>query len=163
MTAREKYDLVVKYFALAPAGSFPIFDVELPPFMEDDSKTKYVEGDYVFNYVLTDKATDKDRADYVDYIMDYTGQDLDLYIIEDDKDEKDMDTEEKIKSLLKAYGAKDAEIANFMKDLRGEAKTEKSKADVYKAIKEKGGSELIIKLASMPKEEREKAIADYLK
>lgn len=78
-------------------------------------------------------------------------------------EEDEMDESDKIRALLKAYGARDSEIENFMRDLRGEAKTEKSKAEVYKAIKEKGGSDLIIKLASMTKEEREKAIADYLK
>lgn len=79
------------------------------------------------------------------------------------EEENDMDESDKIRALLKAYGARDSEIENFMRDLRGEAKTEKSKAEVYRSLKEKGGSDLIIKLASMPKEEREKAIADYLK
>lgn len=82
---------------------------------------------------------------------------------------EDMDIDEKIRKLLKAYGASESEIENFMTDLRAEDedKTEKeeerSKSELYKSLREKGGSDLIIKLASMPKEEREKAIAEYLK
>ena len=69
--------------------------------------------------------------------------------------------EKRLRNLLKTYGAKDDSIEDFVRDLYKKAPS--TKADVYKAIKEKGGSDLIIKLASMPKEEREKAIADYLK
>ena len=87
---------------------------------------------------------------------------------EADEEENDMDADEKIRKLLKAYGASDTEIENFMNDLNDETeekpekKEEKAKTDVYKSLREKGGSDLIIKLGSMSKEEREKAIKDYL-
>lgn len=84
MSLKEKYKIVLENFAKRPAGSFPIYDlVDTPDFLLDESKSKEMEGDYVFNYELTDKATDKDYQDYIDYVLAYTGQDLSLYIIEE--------------------------------------------------------------------------------
>ena len=84
MNLKEKYELVVKHFAQQPAGSFTIYEVEkIPDFINDETKAKTVEGNFVFNYVLTDKATEKDYQDYIDYVLTYTGQDLKYYIIDD--------------------------------------------------------------------------------
>lgn len=86
MNLKEKYELVVKHFAQQPVGSFTIYEVEkIPDFMNDETKAKLVNGNYVFNYVLTDKATEKDYQDYIDYVLTYTGQDLKNYIIDDPK------------------------------------------------------------------------------
>ena len=86
MNLKEKYELVVKHFAQQPVGSFTIYEVDyIPNFIQDKTKSKLVEGDYVFNYVLTDKATEQDYKDYIDYVLTYTGQDLSYYIIDDSK------------------------------------------------------------------------------
>lgn len=79
--------------------------------------------------------------------------------------EKDFDTK-KIKDLLLSYGASEEAADQFIEDLfKGKSKEEKkqTKAEIWKAMREKGGSDLIIKLATMNAEDREKAIQEYLK
>lgn len=79
--------------------------------------------------------------------------------------EKDFDTK-KIKDLLLSYGASEEAADQFIEDLfKGKSKEEKkqTKAEIYKAMREKGGSDLIIKLATMNADDREKAIQEYLK
>lgn len=79
--------------------------------------------------------------------------------------QKDFDTK-KIKDLLLSYGASEEAADQFIEDLfKGKSKEEKkqTKAEIYKAMREKGGSDLIIKLATMNAEDREKAIQEYLK
>lgn len=79
--------------------------------------------------------------------------------------EKDFDTK-KIKDLLLSYGASEEAADQFIEDLfKSKSKEEKkqTKAEIWKAMREKGGSDLIIKLATMNAEDREKAIQEYLK
>lgn len=79
--------------------------------------------------------------------------------------EKDFDTN-KVKDLLLSYGASEEAADQFIEDLfKGKSKEEKkqTKAEIWKAMREKGGSDLIIKLATMNAEDREKAIQEYLK
>lgn len=83
---------------------------------------------------------------------------------------------EKIKKLLKTYGADDGEIQNFITDLADmkddiesdeEVKEEKPKefsmTDHYEVLKmTEEGKDLIMKAPTMKKEELEKAVKAYL-
>lgn len=74
--------------------------------------------------------------------------------------------EKRIRDLLISYGASEEASEQFIEDLlknKTQKEKERTKADIYKALREKGGSDLIIQLAGMSKAEREKAIKDYLK
>lgn len=71
--------------------------------------------------------------------------------------------EKRIHDLLISFGASEESAEEFIEDLMKKKPKGTTKSELYKSLREKGGSDLIIKLASMPKEEREKAIAEYLK
>lgn len=90
MTIKEKYDFVVKNIAQAKMGSFPIYDIEVPKLFEDEKKVKEVDGIFVFNLVLTEKATEEDMKTYIDYVLGYTGQDLKFYILDENKSFKNF-------------------------------------------------------------------------
>lgn len=88
----------------------------------------------------------------------------------EDSEDADMEAE-KIRNLLKRYGAKDEEIENFMTDLyeaKDETKDDEEDFNYLdgdtmaklKATKE--GQDLIINAPKMAKDELKKAIKDYL-
>lgn len=93
-------------------------------------------------------------------------------LVEDTKENEGNDMEEnKIRNLLKRYGAKDEEIENFMTDLyetKDEMKDEEEDfnyldGDTMSKLKAtKEGQDLIINAPKMAKDELKKAIKDYL-
>lgn len=83
MTTREIYKLVLETISKEQVGSFTIYEVlDIPSFLNDKSKYRELEGNYIFPYELTEKATEKDYDDYINYVLNYTGQDLSNYILD---------------------------------------------------------------------------------
>lgn len=111
-----------------------------------------------------DNATEEDYKKFVEYIYSYIGADLNDFNKESGE-ENDME-EQKIRKLLKQYGAEDVEIENFMtdlKDMKDEAEEENlliANADKLKATQE--GREIIKNAPTMAKDELAKKIKEFL-
>lgn len=93
------------------------------------------------------------------------GKPIEELFLKDNEGEQDME-EQKIRKLLKQYGAEDVEIENFMtdlKDMKDEAEEENlliANADKLKATQE--GREIIKNAPTMAKDELAKKIKEFL-
>ena len=133
----------------------------------------YLEADNDMDIptLVIDKTNNEIKSEVVPPFTDNTGEKT-IWKFEDTKDSEDTDMEaEKIRNLLKRYGAVDEEIENFMTDLyetKDEMKDDEEDFNYLdgdtmaklKATKE--GQDLIINAPKMAKDELKKAITDYL-
>lgn len=77
MDLKKKYEFALKV-AHTETGKLDIYDsFKLPSFMNDKTKYKEIKKDCIFPYELTDKATDNDKEEYVRYVLEYAGFDVD--------------------------------------------------------------------------------------
>jgi hypothetical protein len=152
-----------------------IVELERPEFQGDLIKNPNAKENSLFALMLDDNATDEDYKKFVEYIYGYIGEDINDYLTNEENPKaesegNDMEAE-KIRNLLKRYGAEDKEIENFMTDLyetKDEMKDEEEDFNYLdgdtmaklKATKE--GQDLIINAPKMAKDELKKAIKDYL-
>jgi len=74
---KEKYEILIKEIAEQPKGTFDYITVDYIP--EVLNKCYIVEGDMTFNMRLPDEATEDDYKEFIEYLCDYTGEDLDFY------------------------------------------------------------------------------------
>ena len=152
-----------------------IVELERPEFQGDLIKNPNAKENSLFALMLDDNATDEDYQKFVEYIYGYIGEDINDYLNNEETPKTESeDTEmeaEKIRNLLKRYGAVDEEIENFMTDLyetKDEMKDDEEDfnyldGDTMSKLKAtKEGQDLIINAPKMAKDELKKAIKDYL-
>lgn len=152
-----------------------IVELERPEFQGDLIKNPNAKENSLFALMLDDNATDEDYKKFVEYIYGYIGEDINDYLNNEETpkaESEDADMEaEKIRNLLKRYGAVDEEIENFMTDLyeaKDEMKDEEEDfnyldGDTMSKLKAtKEGQDLIINAPKMAKDELKKAIKEYL-
>lgn len=152
-----------------------IVELERPEFQGDLIKNPNAKENSLFALMLDDNATDEDYKKFVEYIYGYIGEDINDYLNNEEttkteSEGTDMEAD-KIRNLLKRYGAEDNEIENFMTDLyetKDEMKDEEEDFNYLdgdtmtklKATEE--GKDLIMNAPKMAKDELKKAIMDYL-
>lgn len=180
---KELYERTLKNICEEDESYFNnIVELERPEFSSDLIKNPNANENALFTLMLDDNATDEDYKLFVEYIYGYIGEDLKDFIPDDEieNDEEitenegnDME-EQKIRSLLKRYGASDIEIENFMTDLyeaKDEIKDNMEEDDDFNYLDEetmtklkatKEGQDLIIKAPKMAKDELKKAVMEYL-
>ena len=127
------------------------------------------KGEYDIPVLWFDKETNEkgaiDRIDELSYVVQQKGKP-----IFEESEDNEMD-EQKIRALLKKYGAEDKEIDNFMEDLANYKEDATDEEDDFnylddetmtklKATEE--GKDLIMNAPKMAKDELKKAIMEYL-
>lgn len=125
-------------------------------------------------YIILMKKAIREEKEITSEQLEETFKDVDLVTENEEMDKESEDSpmeENKIRKLLKQYGAVDEEIENFMTDLyetKDEMKDDEEDFNYLdgdtmaklKATKE--GQDLIINAPKMAKDELKKAIKDYL-
>lgn len=138
---------------------------ELPPLVA----TKHYEDD--FYQELYKKSLESGKpitGEDIDKALENEEYDIDFKSFE--KGDEDMDLN-KIKKLLKTYGASDNEITNFVNDLQETKEEVEDEEDVNYLSKETmdklkatdKGKDIIMNAPTMKREELRKAIKEYLK
>lgn len=173
---KEIYEDTIKKICESDANIFDnIVEIEKPDFSADLIFNENSNENALFRYKLDENATEEDYKKFVEYIYNYIGEDINVFLPKNEEKEEENDMEEaKIRRLLKEYGAEDKEIENFMEDLKDtkeeiEEKEEDEEEfvlspknlEVLKATEE--GKDLIMKAPEMTKEELKKAVYDFLK
>lgn len=150
-----------------------IVELERPEFQGDLIKNPNAKENSLFALMLDDNATDEDYKRFVEYIYGYIGEDINDYLPNEmDKESEDSQMEEnKIRKLLKQYGAEDNEIENFMRDLAEVKDDVEDEEEDFNYLDEETmtklkateeGKDLIMNAPKMAKDELKKAIMDYL-
>lgn len=147
-----------------------IVEVEQPNYSVDLIENENANENSLYAFKLDDGATEDDYKMFSEYIYNYVGLDIYDYLPKERNDGKMELEEQKIRELLKRYGAEDEEIENFMQDL-GEKKEDLEEdeeeyllnEDTISKLKEtQKGQDLIINAPKMAKEDLKKAIKEYL-
>ena len=90
MDYKQKYKLLLENVAKAPYGTFPTYFVKVKPaFLEDSSKYRMIEGDYMLNIELTEKAEEDDYLDYIEFLYQFTGLSDEVLFIDYDYEEEE--------------------------------------------------------------------------
>ena len=173
------YERTLKNICEADEETFEtIVEIEEPDYSVELVENPNAKENSLYSFKLDNNATEEDFKKFVEYIYGYIGEDINDYIpneeVADTKEEnEDNDMEaNKIRNLLKRYGADDKEIENFMTDLY-EAKDENEDAeeddfnyldsDTMSKLKlTEEGKDLIMNAPKMAKDELKKAIKEYL-
>ena len=117
MNWKNIYEETLKNICEADSNDFDVIvEVERPDFTSELVENENASENALFSFKLDENATEEDYKKFVEYIYNYIGEDIYDYINEE-KDGNDMNTD-KIRELLKKYGAEDKEIENFMNDLK---------------------------------------------
>lgn len=172
---KELYEKTLKNICEADANEFEeIIEQERPEFSVDLIENPNANENSLFKFKLDDNATEEDYKKFVEYVYNYVGQDVNDYLPQEQNENQEGENTEmdanKIRTLLKRYGAEDNEIENFMEDLEN-LKDEIEEDDDFnyldndtmeklKATEE--GKDLIINAPKMAKEELKAAIKKYL-
>ena len=155
MENRELNNYVEKF------GDFPYLPMMAS--YEDDIYQYLLSMALLRGTPLTNEEIDKEYNNKVDLVREDN---------EMDKESEDSPMEEnKIRKLLKQYGAEDNEIENFMKDLAEVKDDAEDEEDDFNYLDEdtmtklkatEEGKDLIMNAPKMAKDELKKAIMDYL-
>ena len=134
---KEIYEEILKRVCEPEApADVTIVEIEKPDFEGDLILNPNATDNSLYAFKLDKNATEEDYKKFVEFIYAYMGLDYKDFIKEG---EGDME-EQKIRDLLKKYGAADNEIENFMNDLiekKEEAKeNEALQADEEQAVKD---------------------------
>lgn len=169
------YEKTLKNLCEADEKEFGnIVEIEEPDYSVELVENPNAKENSLYAFKLDDNATEEDYKKFVEYIYGYIGEDINDYLPNEmDKESEDSPMEEnKIRKLLKQYGAEDNEIENFMRDL-AEVKddVEDEEEDDFNYLDEETmtklkateeGKDLIMNAPKMAKDELKKAIMDYL-
>lgn len=170
MTWKDVYEKVVEGICKQDYRNFEnIYEQDMPEFQDIlVDATDSGENDLYSNRLDENVAKEKDYKAFVEYIFAYIGYNLSDFINESEIESEDNDMqEEKIRNLLKKYGAADSEIENFMNDLM-EVKEDIDDfnyldADTMGKLKSSDeGKRLIMNAPKMQKEELKKAVTELL-
>ena len=155
MENRELNNYVEKF------GDFPYLPMMAS--YEDDIYQYLLSMALLRGTPLTNEEIDKEYNNKVDLVREDN---------EMDKESEDSPMEEnKIRKLLKQYGAEDSEIENFMRDLAEVKDDAEDEEDDFNYLDEETmtklkapeeGKDLIMNAPKMAKDELKKAIMDYL-
>lgn len=133
----------------------------------------YLEADSDMDIptLVIDKANNEVKSEVVPPFTSNEGEKT-IWKFEDTKENEGDDMEEnKIRKLLKQYGAEDNEIENFMRDLAEVKDDAEDEEDDFNYLDEdtmtklkatEEGKDLIMNAPKMAKDELKKAIMDYL-
>lgn len=173
------YEEVLKNFcSLSSDNVIAYVNLGEPSFADKLIPNEGVSNDAMYQLKLDDtKATEKDYKEFCYYVFASNGYNFDDYFQGNKGENEKM---EKIRKLLKEYGASEEEINNFVADLENI----KEKIDNIKKVEDTDneedfnyldkdtlsklkssskGKDLIIKAPSMDKKELQKKIRDLLK
>lgn len=119
MNWKEIYEKTLKNICEQSIDEFEtIVEIEQPEFSAELVNNPNAKDDALYSFKLDDNATEEDYKKFVEYVYGYIGEDINDYLPKEEQESEDNDMqEEKIRKLLKEYGAEDVEIENFMKDL----------------------------------------------
>ena len=178
MDWKEIYERTLKNICEANEETFEtIVEIEEPNYSVELVENPNAKENSLYSFKLDDGATDEDYKKFVEYIYGYIGEDINDYIpneevadAKEESEDNEMD-ENKIRVLLKRYGAEDSEIENFMEDLANYKEDATDEEDDFnylddetmtklKATEE--GKDLIMNAPKMAKDELKKAIMEYL-
>ena len=91
----RKYNIILNEVSRKSPYEFDsIVDLDyIPDFMKDKSKYKYTDKNQAINIELTEKATDKDKKDYIKYVTERFGlsEDYFFFIDFDETDDEDFE------------------------------------------------------------------------
>ena len=168
------YEKTLKNLCEADEKEFGnIVEIEEPDYTVELVENPNAKENSLYSFKLDDEATDEDYKNFVEYIYGYIGEDINDYLPNEmDKESEDSPMEEnKIRKLLKQYGAEDSEIENFMRDLAEVKDDVEDEEDDFNYLDEETmtklkateeGKDLIMNAPKMAKDELKKAIMDYL-
>lgn len=190
MEWKSIYEKTLKTICEADGEKFEnIVEIEEPDYSVELIENPNANENSLYTFKLDDGATNEDYKKFVEYVYGYIGEDINDYIpneeenTDKEKGDADVDTnmddkaQEKIRVLLKRYGADGKEIENFMRDLlefkeadeEDEIKEDEGKDFNYldeetmaKLRATEEGKDLIMNAPKMAKDELEKAIKEYL-
>ena len=91
----RKYNIILNEVSRKSPYEFDsIVDLDyIPDFMNDKSKYKYTDKNQAINIELTEKATDKDKKDYIKYVTERFGLSEDYFFPRDFDETDDKDFE----------------------------------------------------------------------
>lgn len=91
----RKYNIILNEVSRKSPYEFDsIVDLDyIPDFMNDKSKYKYTDKNQAINIELTEKATDKDKKDYIKYVTESFGLSEDYFSPRDFDETDDEDFE----------------------------------------------------------------------
>ena len=91
----RKYNIILNEVSRKSHYEFDsIIDLDyIPDFMNDKSKYKYTDKNQAINIELTEKATDKDKKDYIKYVTERFGLSEDYFFPRDFDETDDEDFE----------------------------------------------------------------------
>ena len=94
----RKYNIILNEVSRKSPYEFDsIIDLDyIPDFMNDKSKYKYTDKNQAINIELTEKATDKDKKDYIKYVTERFDLSEDYFFPRDfdETDDEDFEIEE---------------------------------------------------------------------
>lgn len=172
------YQEVLKNFcSLSSDNVIAYVNLGEPSFVDKLIPNEDISIDAMYRLKLDDtKATEKDYKDFCYYVFASNGYDFDDYFQGNKGENEKM---EKIRKLLKEYGASEEEINNFITDLENTKEKidniEKSedtdneefnyldKETMDKLKSSEKGKDLILKAPTMERKALRKAIQDFLK
>lgn len=83
----DEYNIILEEVSRKPVNTFGIYEQDYEPdFMKDNTKYKIIDKPQTFQIELTDKATDKDKKDYIEYVLSYVGLEYKDFFYEEDFD-----------------------------------------------------------------------------
>lgn len=171
---KEIYTKTLKNICEADANIFDnIVEIERPNFVANLIENPNANDNSLFKLKLDDNATEEDYKNFVEYVYGYIGEDVNDYLPKEETKSEDNDMEEnKIRALLKRYGAVDEEIENFMNDLadfKEEIKEDDEEefspysSDIMAKLREtEEGKDILMKAPKMQRNEFINAVKDYL-
>lgn len=175
MQWKEKYNKILNGFCLMSSDNIIAnVNLERPSFANILIPNEKATEDVMFAMKLDEtKASEKDYKDFCYYVFELNGYNPDDYLgvsVGDEEGEENMKLN-KIKKLLKDYGASDKEIANFINDLQEDKEEIEEDEDfnyldsetMNKLRADDKGKDIIMNAPSMKKEELKKLVKEYLK
>ena len=88
----DKYEVILNEVSRKPSGTFAIYEPDYEPnFMKNPEKFIFVDKPQTFQIELTDKATEKDKKEYINFVLDYVGLDYSSFFVSDDDFDPDQE------------------------------------------------------------------------
>ena len=175
MQWKEKYNKIVNGFCLMSSDNIIAnVNLERPSFADILIPNEKATGDVMFAMKLDEtKASEEDYKNFCYYVFELNGYNPDDYLgtSDDDKEKGEEDMElNKIKKLLKTYGASDNEINNFISDLQEDKEEIEEDEDfnyldsetMNKLKADDKGKDIIMNAPTMKREELKKLVKEYL-
>ena len=138
---KQIYEKVLSMCEKPIDDELAIVEVEQPKYSVDLIENENANENSLYAFKLDEGATEDDYKMFSEYIYNYVGLDIYDYLPKDMEEESEDNMEEqKIRELLKKYGADENEIENFMQDL-ADTKEDVKDLDVAKEDETKGQKE----------------------